>query len=331
MKVLVTGGAGYLGSVLTGKLLDAGHEVRVFDVLMYGEPLKHLAGRKGLEIVEGDVRNMVSLIKAFKDIDAVIHLAAMVGEPAADFEPKTSYEINYLATRNIAELCTLYKKRFIFPSTCSVYGEHDESVLTEEAGLIKPISLYGQTKLESEHAIRNVCSQYTIFRLGTLFGYSPRMSFELAINVMTAKAINKEPIQIYGGKQWRPFMHVADAADAFAFALEKDLIGTYNTSWRNFQLEEVAMTIANRFGGQVERVSNKEDRRTYRVNTDKLQATGFKTKRNLQTAMDEIDEGFKSGEFKSYKDWIYNNRKTLEASKELQEKLIPMGLNMVKA
>src|SRR3989338_6416000 len=189
MKVLVTGGAGYLGTVLVNKLLRKGYKVTVLDNLLFGN---YLGKHKNMKIIDGDIRNLVTVVKALNDADAVIHLASIVGDQAGDLEQRTTIEINYLATKNIAELCQLYGKRFIYPSTCSVYGERSEKVVKENARLIKPISLYGQTKLRSEQGIADSCNDYTILRLGTLFGLSPRMRFDLAINLFAAKAINKE-------------------------------------------------------------------------------------------------------------------------------------------
>ncbi len=326
MKILITGGAGYLGSLMTEKLLKLGHSVIIYDTFIFGkDSLKDFENNPNLQLVDSDIRNMIPLVKSIEKSDAVIHLAAIVGDAMGEVEPKTTKEINLIATRNIADLCRLYNKRLIYPSTCSVYGERDESLLSEDATLIQPISLYGQTKLTSEAAIKESGCDSTIIRLGTLFGYSKRMRFDLAINLMAAKGKNKESITVFGGKQWRPFIHVSDAADFFIYCLENEIRGTFNVSWKNFQMDEVANIISEYFKVPVIVDEKITDRRSYRVINEKMLNTGFKTKMDITSALVEIAEAFDKGKLDKYTNEKYSNFKTLFTSKETQEKLFTLG------
>ena len=153
MRILVTGGAGYLGSVLLRKLLAKGYQVRLIDALWYGKkPIEDLLPNKNFELIQNDIRNLVVTVKALKDVDAVIHLASIVGMPASSIEPKSSEEINYLATKNIAELCQLHNiDTYIFASTCSVYGSQPETLITEKSPT-SPLDFYAKQKYLSERA-----------------------------------------------------------------------------------------------------------------------------------------------------------------------------------
>ena len=154
MRVLITGGGGYLGSLVTRKLISKGYQVRVMDQLWYGkEPLNECRNNKNFELVQEDIRNLIATVKAMKDVDAVIHLASIVGMPASSIEPRTSEEINYLATKNIAELCQLHGiDTYIFASSCSIYGSQPDKLITEKSE-IKPLDFYARSKFLSERAI----------------------------------------------------------------------------------------------------------------------------------------------------------------------------------
>ena len=178
---------------------------------------------KNFELIQDDIRNLVVTVKALKDVDAVIHLASLVGMPASSIEPKSSEEINYLATKNIAELCQLHNiDTYIFASTCSIYGNQPETLITEKISN-GSFRFFMQSK--------NICQKRaagwlnkapTILRFGTLFGLSPRMRFDLVINLFVAKAIKEGKITVFGGNQYRPFLHVSDASDAIIFFFRKE-------------------------------------------------------------------------------------------------------------
>ncbi|MCI0560144.1 MAG: NAD(P)-dependent oxidoreductase [Nitrososphaera sp.] len=326
MKVLVTGGAGYLGSIISRKLLAKGHQVRVIDPLWYGrDPVQELMKDENFELMQEDIRDLTAVVKALKDVDAVLHLASIVGMPAANLDPRTSTEINYLATKNIAELCALYGiGTLVFMSTCSVYGAQPGRIITEKSS-VSPLDVYAETKYRSEKSIYQVYEAPTIVRLGTLFGMSPRMRFDLAINLVLAKALNKEKITVFGGKQHRPFLHVADAADAVMFVLERNLDGIYNVISENFTIMEAAERISKLTGAEIEVSDTIVDKRDYVVSAEKIKQFGFVPSRNIEYAVEEARRAFENGKIKNYREPKYSNYDSLFTSKELQAKVYTQG------
>ena len=262
MKILLTGGSGYLGSILTRKLLVNGHYVRILDNFLFGkDSLKDIQSNKKLELVEGDIRDLSIVGKSLKGIDSVIHLASIVGTQSAELDPKASMEVNFMATRNIAELCKIYKiKQFIFASTCSVYGAQPDQLIAENSE-VNPLDSYGLSKFQSERAILQAYDYPTILRLGTLFGASHRMRFDLAINLFIAQAMNKEKLTVFGGDQWRPFLHVDDAAEAFSFAVENKMEGTYNVIWKNLTINQMAKNVKKIIPSEINISKNIVDKR----------------------------------------------------------------------
>lgn len=327
MKILVTGGAGYLGSVLVRELLRREHHVRVLDNLLYGNgSLKKVIPNPSFELIQGDIRDMRAVVKSLNKFDAVIHLASIVGKAASNLDPRTTIEINYLATRNIAELCKLYEvPKFIFASTCTVYGAQPNQMITERSK-VQPIDLYGETKVRSERAIREVFEYPTIFRMGTLFGLSHRMRFDLAINLFIAKALKGEKITVFGGNQTRPFLHVADAAEAFCFALENDLDGTYNVVWDNLTIMDMAKVVQSYLPTDIETTTEIVDKRDYKVSGEKINRLGFRPKRDIAHTVSELMEVFQSGKITDYKLPIYSNHEAIFSSKEIQQKVYTQGL-----
>jgi|TARA_B110000495_G_C23027005_1_gene610548 nucleoside-diphosphate-sugar epimerase len=328
MRILITGGAGYLGCILSKKLLAKGYQVRVIDGLWYGnESIKELLKDKKFEIIEQDIRNLVATVKAMKNVDAVIHLASIVGMPASNIEPRTSEEVNYLATKNIAELCELHNiETYIFASTCSVYGSQPNTIITEKSP-VSPLDYYAKQKFLSERAISWLNRAPTILRFGTLFGDSPRMRFDLVINLFIAQALLEKKITVFGGSQYRPFLHVSDAADSLIFALENNLTGTYNVISENMTILEAAQRIKKIIGCEIIISNDDEDLRNYKVSANKINQMGFKSKKNIEFAIDEIKMKIKNGEIKNYKENKYSNYKTLFSSKEMQEKVFIQGIN----
>ena len=221
--VLVTGGAGYVGSWLVRKLLDRDYRVRVLDSFLYGgHGLAEIAGHPRLEIIEGDIRHLGSVARAVKGVDGVIALAALVGDAACDLDPEETEAINYESVRLLADACRRQGvPRFVFASSCSVYGANSDLVLNEGSWL-NPVSLYARTRIQSEEMLLKHSESLgvVILRLATVFGLSPRMRFDLIVNTLTMHAIHKGAMQVFGGNQWRPNLHVQDAADAFILGLE---------------------------------------------------------------------------------------------------------------
>ena len=279
---------------------------------------------KKLEIVEGDIRDLTAVSKALKNVDIVVHLASIVGSQSSELDPKTSIEINYLSTRNLAELCKLYKiKQFVFASTCSVYGAQPEQMISENSE-VNPLDSYGQSKFQSEKAILQSYDYPTILRLGTLFGASYRMRFDLAINLFIAQALNKEKITIFGGNQWRPFLHVDDAAQAFSFVIDKQMEGIYNVIWKNLTINQMAKEVQKLIPSKIKLSKDIVDKRDYRVTGKKLERFGFKAKKDIKYAVKEIKTKV-SQDVKNYKQDKYSNYKSFFNTKSIQRKVYTQG------
>jgi nucleoside-diphosphate-sugar epimerase/CBS domain-containing protein len=317
-RVLVVGGAGYLGSVLTHKLLRKGFRVRILDSFIYGrKSLELLAEDKNLEIVEGDLRNIHTCVSSLAETDAVVLLAAIVGDPASKVRPTETIETNVLAAQALASACKLHHiNRFLYASTCSVYGIGAD--LLDENAPLNPVSLYARTKIESEKIILDMGSEYfspTILRMGTLYGYSPRMRFDLVVNTMSMKAFVDNRIQVFGGSQWRPLLGVEDAADVYIRCLEADLHDVGNQVFnvgsdsQNYQIDDIAEIIGSSLGGiSITRDRSNPDARDYRVSFVKLSETlGFKPQQSIDKSASTIYEVLQSGGIKNPAQRIYYN------------------------
>lgn len=318
-RVLVVGGAGYLGSALVPMLLDRGYAVRVLDSLLFGkEPLKPVENHSSFELTHGDVRDIQAVVQAMKGCDAVIHLAAIVGDPACDENPELAAEINRAATRMLIDVGRGHGiQRFLLASTCSVYGASE--FLMDEHAQVVPISLYARTKLDSEQILLEAKSANfhpTILRLATLFGLSPRPRFDLVVNLLTARAIRLGTITIFNGEQWRPFMHVYDAARAFVTCLQVNNLDVVSgeifnvgSDHLNHRLSEVAERISTIVPTvEVERVNN-EDRRNYRVSFGKVLArVGFKCEKSLEDGIKEMADMVRKSPVEDFSAEMFNNR-----------------------
>ncbi len=325
MKVLLTGGSGYLGSLLTSKLLQKGYDVRVLDNFLFGrESISEISKNKRLELVEGDIRDLGTVSKSLKGTDTVIHLASIVGTQSSELDPKASMEINYLATRNLADLCKLYKvKQLVFASTCSVYGAQPSKLISENFE-VNPLDSYGQSKFQSERAILQAYDYPTILRLGTLFGASNRMRFDLAINLFLAQAINKEKLTVFGGNQWRPFLHVEDAAEAFSFVVDRNMEGVYNIVWKNLTINQTAKEVTKAVPAKIDLSRDIVDKRDYRVSGAKIKKFGFHAKKDIKFAAREFKTKILD-DVKNYRQNKYSNYKSFFNSKSIQRKVYTQG------
>jgi nucleoside-diphosphate-sugar epimerase/CBS domain-containing protein len=317
-RILVTGGAGYLGSILTGALLDRGYRVRVLDALYFGDAgLKPFQGRAGFEFVKGDVRHIEDVTRSMQDADAVIHLAGIVGDPACAKNPLGTAEQNYLATAMLAQVAKHHQvNRFIFASSCSVYGA-SERVVTENSRL-NPLSLYAKDKIYSERVILSMADgnfSPTIFRMGTLFGLSERMRFDLVINLLCAKAVYEREFKVFGGSQWRPFVHVSDAADAYIRALESPIekvrkkIFNLGSDAGNVRILDIGRMVHKAVPESKMLVEETQgDKRNYRVSFGKIRRElGFTAKVGVEQGIREIASALSKGRFSSYKEPQYSN------------------------
>ncbi|MCK5557133.1 MAG: SDR family oxidoreductase, partial [Candidatus Hydrogenedentes bacterium] len=224
-RILVTGGAGYLGCVLCRMLLEKGYQVRILDRLYFGEkPLGNIINDPNLEFVKGDIRRLEDFPQLLDDVESIVHLAGLANDPSCDLDPEMSLDVNITATRRLAENAKQRGiERFVFSSSCSVYGRGEVDLLGEDSDK-KPVSVYAMTKLTAERELTELADDKfvpVILRNATLFGPSPRMRFDLAVNQMVARAVKKGKILVFeGGRQWRPFVHVEDAARACMMCLE---------------------------------------------------------------------------------------------------------------
>lgn len=315
--VLVVGGAGYIGSLVIEKLLARGHRVRLLDSLVYGdEPIRTLLSNPRLEFIKGDCRNIQDVVRAMANVRNMIHLAAIVGDPACAEDGENASQINYAATRMMAEIAAGHGiERFVYASTCSVYGATEK--LMNENSETNPISLYAQTKLLSERVLLQARSKSfhpTILRFATVFGLSPRPRFDLVVNLLTAKALQERVITIFNGEQWRPFIHVQDVAqavvEAFIAPLESVSGEIFNVGddRLNYTLSQIADKISQRLPQtRVEYVEN-SDHRNYRVSFRKIrERIGFRARHDIESGIGEIIEAFQSGQIANYCQPAYNN------------------------
>lgn len=321
-RVLIVGGAGYLGSVLALKLAKKGYKVRILDLMIYGETsLKIITRNKNVEAVKGDMRNISTLVQALADIDAVVNLAALVGDPACKDKPEMAIETNYLANKALADACKYHQiNRFIYASTCSVYGQSDVEKELDENAPLNPVSLYARSKIQSEEALLELEDENfapTILRMSTLYGYSPRMRFDLVVNIMTKNAVIDKKINVFGGgKHWRPLLHVEDAAEAYIKCLEapiakiKGEIFNVGSSSQNFRIIDIANTVHRLIPTSkliVEKANN-SDPRNYMVSFSKIEKTlKFKTMHSLESSILRIKKALESKEIKNANEPQYSN------------------------
>lgn len=315
--ILVTGGAGYIGSHLVRKLLSRGYKVNVLDNLSYGKDgISDLLKNPGLNFIEGDICNVKDVVRGMNGVSCVIALAAIVGDPACELSHEDTISTNYQSTKILVEIAKYYKvKRIVFASSCSVYGADTNSILDEDSEL-RPVSLYAMTRIMSEQVLLNNHEVVVpvILRLGTVFGVSGRMRFDLVINILSAKAAVEKKIQIYGGNQWRPFIHVQDAADVFILAAEapEDKVGgeVFNVGSNELNIRINGLTAIVKSvvpDTEIEIKQEIEDVRDYRVNFDKVyKILEFKPRFNIEDGVKEVVDFLCENKI-DYRDDVYYN------------------------
>ena len=305
MNILVTGGCGFKGSVLVPKLLAKGHHVTIVDAMWFGKFLSH---QNNLTIIKEDIRNLEKI--SLKGIEVIIHLASVANDPCSDLDPKLTWEISALSTMQLADKAAREGvKQFIYASSGSVYGITEEEQVTEELEL-KPISEYNKTKMVAERVLLSYQNQMIIqiIRPATVCGLSPRMRLDVSVNLLTMQALDNGKITVFGGKQTRPNIHIDDITDVYLHLLEKQgaVTGVFNAGFENISILDIANMVTQFVPVEIQ-VTASNDPRSYRINSDKLLATGFKPKKTVKDAIQEIISAYKQGSIKN-EDHCYNLR-----------------------
>ena len=292
MKILVTGGCGYKGHVLIPKLLNNGHEVIAFDIQWFGN---FLNPHSNLKVVKGDVRNIDEI--PLEGVECIIHLASIANDPCGDLNPKLTWEVSALATMQLADKAKRHGvKRFIYASSGSVYGVKEEENVTEDLEL-DPISEYNKTKMVAERVLLSYQGDMIvqIIRPATVCGYSPRMRLDVSVNLLTMHALSKGKITVFGGTQIRPNIHIDDITDLYIhFINHPEFVGVFNAGFENISILKIAQMVTESLPVEIE-VIESSDPRSYRVNSDKVLATGFTPKKGVRDAISEIVEKYNSG------------------------------------
>ncbi len=305
MKVLIVGGAGYVGGGIVD-LLSKENEVTVYDSLIYENSY-----RKNVDFIFGDIRDYKKINNILDQYDAVIWLAALVGDGACAINPALTHEINSETVKNLAKN---FKGKIVFLSTCSVYGAQ-EGIL-DESSEVNPLSEYASSKLIAEKYLAD--SDSIIFRLGTLFGIGDKFSrirLDLVVNILTTKAYIDKKMSVFGGEQWRPLLHVKDVANAIAHTLDTQTNGVFNLHYKNFKIIEIANEIKNKISDvEIETTPLPfQDARNYQVSSDKLKdATGFQATVDLIQGINEMYELISSNRIKDINDPRYSNQNFLQ-------------------
>lgn len=324
MKVAVTGGAGYIGSVVTAYLLANGMEVTVLDSLVYGcESLVAFFGHPRFRFLKGDVRQREDLAEAFTGADAVVHLAAIVGESACAINETDAWETNYGGTEAVlaaARACGV--PRFIFVSTCSNYGISDPGEIATEDFPLRPISQYARAKVAAEQHVLaesgDLCA--LVLRFGTICGLSPRMRFDLLVSELARSAALEDPIQIFAPLAWRPFLHVGDAARAIAACLEapEDLLRgqIFNVVGENCQKKHLADLVWKHYpDARISITEKRADLRDYRASGERIQRRlGFASRLTVEDAFLETAAAVSAGVFRDPR-WAGHSAVPLQAAR----------------
>lgn len=309
MFILVTGACGYKGHVLVPKLLNAGHKVRALDVQWFGN---FLEPHRNLEVVKGDVNDTWDI--DLDGIDAIIHLASVANDPTGDLNPKLTWETSCLATMQLADRAArIGIKRFLYASSGSVYGVKEEEQVTENLSLL-PISEYNKTKMVSERVLLSYSDQMVVqvVRPATVCGLSPRMRLDVSVNLLTMAALQKGEITVFGGQQTRPNIHIEDITDVYLHLLDNPQhVGIYNAGFENLSIMEIAEMVACKLQAPI-KVDGTADLRSYRVNSDRLLATGFDPKYTVEDAIDQIIAAYQRGDLNN--EPHFHNLKWMQAN-----------------
>ena len=324
-RVMVTGGAGYVGSSLVPKLLAAGYEVAVLDLYIYGDVFADLASKGNLTEVKGDLRNPADVQRALSGCDAVIHLACISNDPSFDLNPDLGRSINYDCFRPLVKASKdAGVKRFIYASSSSVYGIKNDVNVTEDLPL-EPLTDYSKYKAMCEEVLdleREPGFVTVTLRPATVCGYAPRLRLDLTVNILTSHAINNGRITVFGGEQLRPNLHVEDMTDLYLQLLEApdDAINgkTWNAGYHNLKVREIADMVRNEVGKNVDIVvTPSDDHRSYHVSSAKIKKDlGFSASRTVSDAIVDLAQAFNAGKVpNAMTDDRYYNIKRMQSLK----------------
>ncbi len=301
-KILLTGGTGYVGTLLAQTLLKEGHQVTVVDTMWFGN---YLSDHKNLTLIKTDILDIDSI--PMEGIDTVFHLANIANDPTGDLNSKLTWEVNVLASKLLIEKAIKFGvKQFIYASSGSVYGVKEEEQVTEDLDLV-PISDYNKTKMVSERVFLSYKDQINtvIIRPATVCGYSQRMRLDVSVNMLTMQALKNKKITVFGGNQTRPNIHIKDMINVYLhFLAKQDLVGIYNAGFENISILDIANKVVENIEAEII-VSESNDPRSYRLNSDKLLQSGFSPKYSIKTAIKEITEKYNNGLLKD-EDKYYN-------------------------
>lgn len=306
-KVLIVGGAGYVGGYMVDLAKIAGHQVRVIDNLTYEDEFL-----KDVDFHYGDILDFETILPHLDWADVVIWLAAFVGDPACAINPSLTMKTNVGSVKNLVDS---FKGRIIFPSTCSVYGAQD--ALLNESSSVSPLSLYAESKLEAESILLNSGNSVLIFRLGTLFGLSDvhaRLRVDLVLNTLCIRAVLEGKMSVFGGNQYRPLLHVRDVATAAVPQIDSNNTGVFNLHTENITIIELAeriQAIVHSVEIEITEVSF-QDARNYRVSSDKAKSIlGFKPVWTIEDGIREVVSVIQSRRIKDVRNPRFNNSETL--------------------
>lgn len=340
--VLVTGGAGYVGSVLVPELVRQGYTVTVFDTFWFWDSPQEYLQATGLHnnpnvlIVHGDLRKKEDIKKALKGTDSVIHLACISNDPSSELDPSFTHEVNYDGSIQLIDLAKEAGiRRFIYASSSSVYGIKQEPNVTEDLPL-EPLTQYSRLKVEVEHYLLYKLDEYgeykldgkfdephsgsfhgVIIRPSTVCGYSPRQRLDVVINILTNFAVNKGKIKVFGGDQLRPNIHIKDMVRAYLLLLQAPIQKinkkVYNAGYENLKVIEIAKLVQDVVGHVEMEVEETDDPRSYHVCSDKIKSElGFDTKHTVREAILELKEAFEKKLITSADDERWNNMKRMK-------------------
>lgn len=293
MNILITGGCGFVGTVLTEQLLQDGHTITVVDTQWFGN---HLKAHPQLTVLKQDTRDVDSI--PLDGVDTIIHLANIANDPGVEMNPTLSWEVNVLATQQLADRAVRHGVRhFIFASSGSVYGIKDEPQVTEDLTLV-PITAYNKTKMVAERVLLSYAGQMQVHcvRPATVCGYSPRMRLDVSVNMLTMQALKNGKMTVFGGDQTRPNIHINDMVGVYRHLLAHPNIesGCYNAGFENISILDIANRVAAKVPAEIV-VSASNDPRSYRQNSDKLLATGFEQRYSVAAAIDDLVAKYASG------------------------------------